>query len=289
LRTNRKVFGDHHPRHISDGLIVFGLETDREESFRHVLSTIAEPARDADLTLIPIYTNARLLEPDWMFWERYSHDAVLASIAYSLSNRFSEVAISSTYDIPSVQPAGTHPLLDLAYSSSELMIRHESLSLSRFEKVKLICEWDIAFQNIRVCNKSQFYSQGQLNCGECIKCVRTMLELEALGLLDNCRAFPSHTITPELLAPAVQIYRTTVDFYEALIQPLKAQNREDLAASIQKKIDTYYKKSQAKDISQAFKAIAKRMDQKYLNGRILKRRKIRKAKAAKQAGKRTSN
>jgi hypothetical protein len=246
LRTNRQVFDEAHPRYIRDGLIVFGLETDREDSFRHVISTISKPAKDAGLTLIPVYTNARYLEADWMFWERYSHDAILASIGYTLSNRFSELAIASTYDIQSVQPSGTHPLLDLAYSSNQLMIRHDSISLPRIEKVKLVGDWDIAFQSIRTCNKSEFYKSGKLNCGKCIKCVRTMLELEALGLLHRCDAFSSHHITPELLLPAVQIYRTTVDFYDALVQPLRERKREDLAAVIQKKIDAYYKKKENK-------------------------------------------
>jgi hypothetical protein len=279
LRTNRQVFDEAHPRYIRDGLIVFGLETDREDSFRHVISTISKPAKDAGLTLIPVYTNARYLEADWMFWERYSHDAILASIGYTLSNRFSELAIASTYDIQSVQPSGTHPLLDLAYSSNQLMIRHDSISLPRIEKVKLVGDWDIAFQSIRTCNKSEFYKSGKLNCGKCIKCVRTMLELEALGLLHRCDAFSSHHITPELLLPAVQIYRTTVDFYDALVQPLRERKREDLAAVIQKKIDAYYKKKENKDITDAIKAVGKRIDRKYFNS-SLKRFSKKKRKAA---------
>jgi hypothetical protein len=117
LRANRLTFSEDHPRYIHDGLIVFGLETDQEESFRHVLSTISDPAMDAGLNLIPVYTNARQLDANWMFWERKSHDAVLASIAYSLSNRFSEVSIASTYDIPAIQPAGTPTLFYIWHSA----------------------------------------------------------------------------------------------------------------------------------------------------------------------------
>lgn len=270
LRANRLTFSEDHPRYIKDGLIVLGLETDQESSFQHVLATISEPAKDAGLNLIPVYTNARHLDADWMFWERKSHDAILASIAYALSNRFSEVAIASTYDITSIQPAGTHPLLDLAYSSNQLMIRHDSISLPRIEKVKLIADWDIAFQSIRVCNKSELYESGKLNCGQCIKCVRTMLEFEAIGLLEKCQAFSSHQLTPELISPAVRIFRTTVDFYETLIRPLRDRNRHDLADLIQKKIDVYQKQKENNELVSALKTIAKRYDRKYFKGALLR-------------------
>jgi hypothetical protein len=270
LRANRLTFSNDHPRYIHDGLIVFGLETDQEESFRHVLASISHPAMDAGLNLIPVYTNARHLDADWMFWERKSHDAVLASIAYSLSDRFSEVVISSTYDIPSIQPAGSHPLLDLAYSSHQLTIRHDSISLPRLEKVKLVTDWEVAFQSMRVCNKSQLYKSGKLNCGKCIKCVRTILELEALGRLETCQAFSSHQITPEMLMPAVQVYRTTVAFYEPLVQPLRDRKRNDLVYVIQKKIDDYQKNKGNKDLVEAIKNIVKRYDRKYFNSRLIK-------------------
>lgn len=270
IRANRLAYPEGHPRYIKDGLIVLGLETDLEESFQHVLTSISAPAKDAGLTLIPVYTNARHLDADWMFWERKSHDAILSSIAYVLSNRFSEVAIASTYDIPAVQPAGTHPLLDLAYSSHQLTVRHDSISLPRIEKVKLVADWDVAYQNLRVCNKSELYESGKLNCGKCIKCVRTMLEFEALGLLDGCDAFSSHRLSPDLISPVVNIYKTTVDFYEALIRPLRDRNRHDLADLIEKKIEVYGRQKEKKDLVSALKTIAKRYDRKYFKGRLLR-------------------
>jgi 7-cyano-7-deazaguanine synthase in queuosine biosynthesis len=274
LRTNRLMFSKDHPWYIRDGLIVFGLETDQEDSFQHVLEAVAGPSEDAGLTLIPIYTNARFLDADWMFWEKKSQDSIFASISYALTKRISDVVFASTYDIPSMQPAGTHPLLDLAYSSSQLTIHHDNISISRLEKVKLIAEWEMAFQNIRTCNQSQSYESGRLNCGQCIKCIRTMLELEALGLLERNHAFPQRRLTPKLVAPVIEIYKTTVDFFRELINPLRDRNRHDLADIIQEKIDEYQSLKQWKDLKFSLKAIAKRYDHKYLNGNIYKFRKI---------------
>jgi hypothetical protein len=274
LRANRLMFPEGHPRYIRDGLIVFGLETDREESFQHVLEAIAAPSEDAGLTLIPIYTNARHLDADWMFWERKSQDAIFASIAYALTNRISDVVFASTYDIPSMQPAGTHPLLDLAYSSSQLTIHHDSIAVSRLEKVRLIADWEVAFQNIRTCNQSGSYERGRLNCGQCIKCIRTMLELEALGLLGKTRAFPQRRLTPELVMPVIEIYKTTVDFFRELIHPLRDQNRNDLADLIEKRIDRYEGRRHWKELTACVKHIVKRYDRKYFDGNLLKFRKL---------------
>ncbi len=162
-----------------------------------------------------------------------------------------------------------------------MTIRHDRISLSRIEKVKLVTEWEAAFQNIRVCNKSQLYESKKLNCGKCIKCVRTMLELEALGRLDTCQAFSSHQITPEMLMPAVQVYRTTVAFYEPLIEPLRDQKRNDLADIIQKKIEDYKKQQENKDLVEAIKNIGKRYDRKYFNSRLMKFKRNQRALALK--------
>lgn len=274
LRANRLMYSEGHPRYIQDGLIVFGLETDQEDSFHHVLEAVAGPSEDAGLNLIPVYTNARFLDADWMFWEKKSQDSIFASIAYALTNRISSVVFASTYDVPSMQPAGTHPLLDLAYSSSQLTIHHDSILLSRLDKVRLIADWEMAFQNIRTCNRSQWYERGKLNCGRCIKCTRTMLELEALGLLEQNLSFPHHRLTPEVVLPVIQIHRTTVDFFRELIQPLRTRDRHDLADIIQERIHRYENRQQWKNLQSSLKAIVRGYDNKYFHGNLLRFKKV---------------
>jgi hypothetical protein len=94
--------------------------------------------------------------------------------------------IASSYDIPHLHPCGSHPLLDPEYSSYGMRIRHRDYEMSRLEKIKIVSQWDIAFQNFRVCLANV---PDRLNCGKCEKCVRTMTELTALGLLHKTRAF----------------------------------------------------------------------------------------------------
>ena len=76
----------------------------------------------------------------------------------------------------------------------------------------------------------------KLNCGRCEKCVRTMLELEALGLLDKTRAFEADQVDPAWLDAFSITIRVREPFYQELISPLNARGRTDLAEVIEAKL-----------------------------------------------------
>jgi len=44
----------------------------------------------------------------------------------------------------------------------------------------------VALDNLRVCWENRF---GRYNCGVCEKCIRTMLNLEAAGMIEKCKSF----------------------------------------------------------------------------------------------------
>lgn len=271
LRANRLNFPPGHPGSIKDCLLVYGLEVDKPESFNYVLSSMSELARETGITLIPVYTNIRSLEhvDNWTIWEWEFQAAALSSIAHAFSRRLTTVIISSTYDIPHIQPYGTHPLLDPCYSSSDLRIKHDNITLSRFDKMKLVADWDIGFQNIRTCNQHKFYQPGMLNCGQCSKCVSAMLAFMALGVLEKTRAFPSN-ISEEVLRSTINISRTTVCFYDELITPLKEKGHYDLAKIIEQKINRYQRRQELCNLNDAIRVSLKRFDNKFLNGNLKK-------------------
>ncbi len=62
--TNRANYPIEHPGSIKDGLLVCGLEVADPAAFHHVVSSVSLLARDADITLIPVYTNMRFLGPE---------------------------------------------------------------------------------------------------------------------------------------------------------------------------------------------------------------------------------
>ena len=268
LRANRLNYSAGHPLSIKDGLLIYGLEVEKPQVFELVLRSINTLAEAAGLSLIPVYTNIRELNPDWRFWERVFQDAVLSSVAHAFSTRFGTVSIAATYDIPNMQRAGTHPLLDLGYSCRDLRIHHDGVTLSRLDKMRLISDWDVALQNIRTCNQSHLYRPDMLNCGRCRKCITTMLALMALGALGKSHAFPVDGISPAFLRSNFEIYKTTAMWWQEVVQPLRERGHEELARVIEKKLDAYYRVQEKSDLFKAIAATAKRMDQKYLNGKV---------------------
>lgn len=107
--------------------------------------------------------------------------------------------------------------------------------MSRFEKIALVAGWPLALQNIRVCQND---NTGATNCGTCFKCMSTMTALVALGKLDDCGAFPSREVTPELLDTMEQYEMIDddyqLDWYRELTPALKARGRNDLVAAIER-------------------------------------------------------
>jgi hypothetical protein len=234
LRHNRLRYAMGHPCSIKDGIIICGLEVDRESAFDAVVKSLSRVADAARMTLLPVYTNVRSLDLDWWFWEFEWEGAVYASVAHALSNRLTAVSISSTYDIPNMNLLGSHPLLDPQYGSATLRVRHDGTTMSRLDKLRLIEQWEIGLQCLRVCNQSDSYREGSINCGRCEKCVRTMLGLAALGVLDRTTAFAAADLTPEAVTTRAHIHSPYMEAcYREMLSPLITQGRRDLAKSVE--------------------------------------------------------
>jgi hypothetical protein len=271
LVANRRNYPQDHPGSIKSGIFVHGFDMgayargDRElGAYERARTLLGDVARAADMSLVPVYTNVRHLDDDVLFWMHEFHGAALAAVAHALAHGFSDVLIASTYDAPNLEPWGSHPLLDPFYGSSDLRIRHDGLRYSRLEKVRMVAEWDVALQNLRVCTENPSDAQ---NCGRCEKCVRTMTELLALGQLARCKAFPTGDVSREML-DSIRITNGLQDgIYQELIEPLTARGRADLAQVIQAKSAQYHRQL-AWEEERDWKGSVKRFDRRSLRGSI---------------------
>jgi hypothetical protein len=279
LRYNRLYYSKDHPGYIKDGLLIFGLEVNELKRFDPVLTSVSVLAQDADLNLVPVYTNIRDIGPeeDYVFWHDFWHNefmgATFAAVAHAFSKRLSILNINASHDIPYLIPHGSHPLLDPLYSSSDLRIRHEGFHLSRIEKVKLISDWDIALQHLRVCNTSKDYEPDRLNCGKCEKCVRTMLALLASGALEKAGAFAAIDVSPELIGQAFKpsvLRDSGVHYALELTNALKKTGRNDLVLAIRDKIDEFYHFQRKQKWRKRTIEPIKEFDRKYFKGNLKK-------------------
>ncbi len=236
LRQNRLHYPDTHPAYVRDSFFLHGFDiggvVERGAKFHvfdRAMTAVSRITQDAGTSLVPVYTNIRHLCDDRALWLDSFFGAVLAAMAHGFSSRINLMFIASSYDIPHLHPCGSHPLLDPEYSSYGMRIRHRDYELSRLEKIRIVSQWDTAFQNFRVCLANV---PDQLNCGKCEKCVRTMTELTALGLLHKTRAFEADEITPADISRFDITIRVRPPFYRPLIPLLKEQGRDDLARTI---------------------------------------------------------
>ena len=276
LRNNRLHFPKTHPGYIRDGFMIYGIEgyesIDAEgqlEAFNLHLEAINNVAKEADIELVPVYTNVKSLEEDWEFWRNEFQGAVLAAVGHIFSKRVTKVSIGSTYDIANLEPWGSHPVIDANFSSSYLRIHHDGQALSRLDKVKLISDWQTALDNVKVCFTN---SPHQLNCGICEKCVRTRTALIAIGKLDQATAFKPEEIDEGLLGRRAHIDDAYVEScYLELINPLMAQGREDLVRGIKTAVNRYHEKD--------IRGLIKRADRQLLGGHLMAWNERRKSKA----------
>jgi hypothetical protein len=151
-----------------------------------VTERIRAAAEGLGKPLILVSTDLRKFSDRYAFWEQY-HGAALASVALLLSALLSKVFIAATHTYAHVSPLGSHPLLDPLWASEELDIVHDGLEASRLDKLAFLSSHSAARAHLHVCVRNE---RGAYNCGACEKCLRTMVSLEALGVLGDFATFP---------------------------------------------------------------------------------------------------
>jgi hypothetical protein len=208
---------------------------------------------------LPCSTNLRILKDDWKFWWLAHMGPGLCAIAHSLSRRIASAIIASDYNVPNMRPHGSHSLVDPYFSSFDLKIRYDGTALSRLDKLRLLAGWQVGLDNLRVCNKQEQYQPGRFNCGQCEKCLRTMLGLLAAGALNKTTAFPHQDLSADFVAHQIRIWPVVEPFYAEVVQPLSAIGRQDIADVVESALE-------GARGERGFRGRLKRFDRVHLNG-----------------------
>jgi len=145
--------------------------------------------------LVEVETDWRRLVDPHVPWE-LSHGAMLASVGLLFQESFRTVLIASSHTYADLLPWGSHPLVDPLWSTGLTEFVHHGADATRIDKCRLLAENEVAMRHLRVCWENR---NGRYNCGECEKCVRTMVNLAAVGALERCETLPSR-IEPAAVA-----------------------------------------------------------------------------------------
>ena len=78
-------------------------------------------------------------------------------------------------------PWGTNPVTDHLLSGGRMAIVHDGAAFCRTDKIAFLADVPAALQSLKVCWEGKH--QGR-NCGVCEKCVRTQINLLAVGRAD---------------------------------------------------------------------------------------------------------
>jgi hypothetical protein len=152
-----------------------------------VSKSLAQVAQAAGKELVEVETNLReFLDGLGLSW-KWAHGSGLVAVAHLLTGEFGRILISSTQSLEAPDPWGSHPETDPLWSSGRMQIEHVGAERTREQKVEAIAVMELARRHLRVCYENR---NGAYNCGRCEKCVRTMVALEVMGVLDSFRTMP---------------------------------------------------------------------------------------------------
>ncbi len=273
LHRNRGHYAPSHPAAFRDAIAVFGLTIPdqvqsafaRDQAARTV-SVLEEILQGMGIRLVPVTTNLAALAPDLAFLELEFISSALISAAHNFPGRWSTLSIASGRDIANLFPQGTHPLLDGCFGTAAIDVRHEGLRDFRLAKLRSIAGWSAGVDNLIVCMHT--VEPPWLNCGKCEKCVRTMVQLLAIGKLSTSRRFPRRDVTVgmiESLPPDSGFKRAWAE----ILPDLGARGRDDLIAAIQRKLDQT-RRLAVWLADRGLKGRFRRIDRRLLGGTVLR-------------------
>jgi hypothetical protein len=156
-----------------------------DENLRAAAEELGKPLIELETNVRPI-ANAFAVE-----FADYS-SAPLAAAALLFQNTFGKVFIASSFSYLALTRWGSHPLIDPLWSTESLEFVHDGCEATRPMKLAMLADNDVAMRRLRVCHRTGVDRDGAatVNCGECPKCIRTMINLRAAGAAGRCATLP---------------------------------------------------------------------------------------------------
>jgi hypothetical protein len=146
----------------------FDIALSDEARFEDAVRNVERITHLADLPLTVIATNFRLLQPDWTLNNGAAAAAALVCVSRGLGTGLH--ASGAPYDNQKV-PWGSAPYFDHLFSSASFEIFHDGAAANRLDKVRALADWPEVISHLKFCWR--WVRNG--NCGQCQKCVLTLL------------------------------------------------------------------------------------------------------------------
>jgi hypothetical protein len=228
-------------QNIDDLLFVKGIDIQLnnhllyEEAYQRNKHFLASEDRD----LVRVTSNVRYLgahkKMSWSSW----NGGGLASIA--MAGGYKHCLIASGKSYGELFPEGSSYVSDHLWSSSGCQIEHHAAGATRIEKTAAIGASPDALAILRVCWHDKNY-----NCGECEKCLRTMVALELLGI--NGAPFPAWDDAQLKKLSRLRFYsEKNLSNFQQVQQMARTKGHKKIYATVTKIINNFYWRQILKD------------------------------------------
>lgn len=186
-----------HLTYFNVGAFGSSYDENTEQTLKREKQEVSNFARKLGLPTVIVNSNIH----NWYStFKNFNHSHTLRnmSVVLCMQKLFKNYFYASGYPIEDFKLTK-----DLAYFETLLLpqisthctsLISANANYSRIEKIKYIGNDQLATQNLYVCLKEQIWNDrhvghleddGFRNCGKCEKCLRTLVILDALGLIDN--------------------------------------------------------------------------------------------------------
>lgn len=219
-----------HQEEITHLVFVLGYDVPTESVFaKEVVERLGLIARGLGKELVVLETDLRKTSDRLIHWHMY-HGCALAAAGQLLAPVIGKIYVPSTYTYEDLSPLGSHPLLDPLWSTTDLELVHHGLEKDRPQKALLVGNSELARQHLRVCWENR---HGQYNCGECEKCIRTLVEFAVGG--QTVESIPARFSLDDIERLPLDP-RVTKFWRASLTMAQQEQPNSDLTRAIEKRL-----------------------------------------------------
>lgn len=163
------------------------------QSVKAITQNLRSLADQLELEFVEATCNMRDFQPWASLMQIYQ--ATLLGVPLVLGELFQRYYLPSDgYTGSRLAKRGSSPVLDHFASTETMTFIHHGWAYSRIEKIKQLANWDIARNNLRVCDDPHTPTQAY-NCCACEKCTHTMNIILAVS---DLKKFPTFKPTISL-------------------------------------------------------------------------------------------
>ena len=211
--------GDEPHFSISSALMVHGFDIplQQTEAFNTAFVKTNTISESLDVSLIPVATNLRYFP---VFWHHVFGTAI-ATVMTLFARTFENGLIASGHQSTPYISEGSHPETDHFLSSNSFSVIHDGDGVTRLDKLRMLQSWPEFLKDLRVCWAGP---DKAANCGECEKCIRTILFFRLLGVSPAC--FPGD-VTDRQIARMKIPYFALLNSYQVILRYIRDHNIQE--------------------------------------------------------------